>query len=68
MKLHEYLKKFENIDPNMEVVLNDRRNNGKFFLNFHPYDIVYTANPTDKFIGWSQFEQTNRKTPIILLP
>lgn len=44
MKLRDYLKQFQDLDPELEVVLTDVENRGQAQTNFGPPRIVYSDN------------------------
>ena len=68
MKLHEYLKQFEKLDPDFEVVLNDLDNNGESFSKFVPFELVYSDDPNRENPTWSEFKGGICNIPVILLP
>jgi hypothetical protein len=68
MKLSEYLKQFEKLDPDFEVVLNDLDNNGESFSKFVPFELVYSDDPNRENPIWSEFKGGICNIPVILLP
>jgi hypothetical protein len=67
MKLSEYLKKFEGLNPEFEVVLNDRDNGGSF-SEFLPFEFVYSDDPDRENPTWAEFKGEIYNLPVILLP
>ncbi len=67
MKLKEFLKQFEGLDPELEIIKQERIEDWWGLKNFTVFNYQYTDDLNDDLINFSSYSSDKYNTKIILL-